>query len=218
MRLRWGVVRALVVTACGLMIVSRASAWSLESGAISWDGKAGTEAWTGHGTWDGAADGDGIYHTLSIHVFKQRHELVLKQGDQVLRSFPVALGRQPVGMKEFRGDNRTPEGRYYVCDKNANSRFHRFLGISYPNRDDADRAFAQRLITANQWADIFFANLRRSMPPASTLLGGRVGIHGHGGREQLPIDWTEGCIAVGDSEIEYLYDVVPIGTPVIITD
>jgi murein L,D-transpeptidase YafK len=155
---------------------------------------------------------------LSIYVFKQRHELLLKQGDTVLRSFQVALGRKPDGPKLFRGDNRTPEGRYYVCEKRPQSRFRRFLGISYPNRSDADRAFAERLITAEQWADIFFANLLKAVPPSTTLLGGRVGIHGHGEHPPDPFDWTEGCIAVSDAAIDYLYDVVPIGTPVVITD
>lgn len=160
-----------------------------------------------------ADDGAGV----TLRVFKQRHEMVLVDNYQLVRKFNVALGRSPVGAKIVRGDNRTPEGRYYVCEKNANSQFRRFLGLSYPNREDADRAFAHRLITANEWGEIFFANLQRGTPPWSTALGGRVGIHGQSGRD-MTFDWTEGCIAVTDADIDYLYETVPIGTPVIISD
>lgn len=168
----------------------------------------------GGGLPAGAAD-DGA--GMSLRVFKTRHEMVLIDNHQLVRKFNVALGRTPVGAKTVRGDNRTPEGRYYVCEKNANSQFRRFLGLSYPNREDADRGFARRLITANEWGEIFFANLQRATPPWSTALGGRVGIHGQSGRP-MTFDWTEGCIAVSDADIDYLYETVPIGTPVIISD
>ncbi|MFN8643265.1 MAG: L,D-transpeptidase [Candidatus Binatia bacterium] len=55
-------------------------------------------------------------------------------------------------------------------------------------------------------------------PPPRTRLGGMVGIHGFGSRDYVPIDWTEGCIAVSNEEIEYLYDLTPVGTPVIINE
>ncbi len=155
---------------------------------------------------------------LTIHVWKGRHLMRLEEGDRVLKEFQVALGKDPRVGKLQRGDGHTPAGKYYVCEKRPQSRFHRFLGISYPNLDDADRAFAERLISANEWADIFFANLRQTTPPWSTAMGGRVGIHGHGGRPMIPVDWTEGCIAVSDRDIDYLYDVVPLGTPVIINE
>jgi murein L,D-transpeptidase YafK len=165
--------------------------------------------------WPTSVGGQGA---LSITVHKARHELVLREGDQVLRTLQIALGKDHTASKLFRGDGRTPEGQYYICEKRPNSRFRRFLGISYPNIEDAERAYRERLISADEWADIFFANLQQSVPPWSTALGGRVGIHGYGGREELPIDWTEGCIAVSDADIDYLYDVVPLGTPVSISD
>ncbi len=155
---------------------------------------------------------------LVIHVQKGSREMWLQDGDRTVRRFRIALGQEPSAGKLFRGDGRTPEGKYYVCEKRPNSRFHRFLAISYPNIDDAERALANKLITADEWADIFFANLRQTTPPWNTLLGGQVGIHGYGGRKDMPIDWTEGCIAVSDSDIDYLYDAVPLGTPVVIAD
>ena len=155
---------------------------------------------------------------LTIYVHKRSHEMRLQDGEQVLRRFDVQLGTNPNGTKLVRGDNRTPEGRYYVCAKRPQSKFRRFLGISYPNVDDADRALAQQLIDANLWADIFFAHVRNQTPPWSTVMGGWVGIHGYGGRKPVPFDWTKGCIAVSDADIDYLYDRVPLGTPVVISD
>lgn len=155
---------------------------------------------------------------LSIHVWKARHEMALQQGDHTLRTFTVALGKEPSTGKLLRGDGRTPQGKYYICEKRPRSRFHRFLGISYPNIDDAERAFAEHLISADEWADIFFANSRQTIPPWSTAMGGHVGIHGYGGRDPIPVDWTLGCIAVSDPDIDYLYDRVPLGTPVIINE
>jgi murein L,D-transpeptidase YafK len=155
---------------------------------------------------------------LTIYVHKRSHEMRLQEGDRLLRRFEIQLGTNPTGTKLVRGDNRTPEGRYYVCEKRPQSKFRRFLGISYPNIEDADRALAQQLINANQWADVFFAHLRNQTPPWSTVMGGWVGIHGYGGRKPVPFDWTKGCIAVSDADIDYLYDRVRLGTPVVIGD
>ncbi len=168
-----------------------------------------TQAWS---------SGAGAQSELSIHVWKAQHTMWLQDGDRILRKFTVALGREPGAGKLLRGDDRTPEGTYYVCEKRPHSRFHRFLAISYPNVGDAERAFAEHLITAHQWADIFFANARQTTPPWSTALGGDVGIHGYGGRRPIAADWTKGCIAVSDPDIDYLYDRVSVGTPVIITE
>jgi murein L,D-transpeptidase YafK len=153
-----------------------------------------------------------------IHIRKASHQMWLQEGDRVVRTFRVALGTSPKARKLLRGDNRTPEGQYYICQKRPQSRFHRFLAISYPNIDDAERAFATHLISADEWAAIFFATLRQTTPPWQTALGGQVGIHGYGGRPPESFDWTAGCIAVSDADIDYLYDHVPLGTRVIISD
>ena len=164
-------------------------------------------------------DASGEYHGFPvIEVWKAERKMRLRQGDSLLGEFRVALGQQPRYGKEVRGDGRTPVGHYYVAEKNAESRFHRFLGLSYPNAEDADRGYRSGLIDATQWADIFVANLRGDVPPWGTVLGGRVGIHGYGGRPYVPVDWTEGCIAVSDEDIEFVFDRAPIGTPVIINE
>jgi murein L,D-transpeptidase YafK len=153
-----------------------------------------------------------------LQVWKQKHEMWLEQKGMVTRKFRVALGPQSSATKQYRGDGRTPVGTYYVVEKRPKSPFRHFLGINYPNIDDAERGFAEHLITADQWADILFATLRGEPPPSRTALGGRVGIHGYGGRPEAAIDWTQGCIAVSDADIDYLYPLVPIGTPVKIHD
>lgn len=138
----------------------------------------------------------------------------LWQQDRLVRSFRIALGKQPNGAKQHRGDSRTPVGRYYIGDKRPSRRFYKFLALTYPNIADAERGLERNLIDQQLWADILFAQLERTLPPQNTLLGGGVGIHGYGGRVELPIDWTEGCIAVSDNDIDYLYETVPVGTPV----
>jgi murein L,D-transpeptidase YafK len=154
----------------------------------------------------------------ALEVWKAKREMWLQQDGHTMRKFRVKLGGEPTAAKLHQGDGRTPVGHYYVSEKRPNSPFRHFLGISYPNVDDAERGFAAKLITADQWADILFANLRGEPPPWRTPLGGRVGIHGHGGRHARDSDWTEGCIAVSDDDIDYLFPIVPLGTPVNIHD
>jgi murein L,D-transpeptidase YafK len=151
-----------------------------------------------------------------IEIWKSRHEMQLRDGGQVMKRFQVALGIQPKAPKRMRGDLRTPVGRYYISEKRPSQQFYRFLGISYPNVVDADRGYKDRLIDARQWGVIFLANLRGDNPTWRTPLGGMVGIHGYGARPHIVVDWTEGCIAVGNDEIEVLYDTVSVGTPVLI--
>lgn len=167
---------------------------------------------------DGAYGSNGAGEYPVIEIWKSQRKLQFRQGETLVGEFRVVLGPQPQDTKQLQGDGRTPVGRYYISDKNPDSRFHRFLGISYPNEDDAERGYRSGLIDVGQWADIFLANLRGDSPPWHTVLGGRVGIHGLGGRPNVPVDWTEGCIAVGDDEIEFIFDRTPVGTPVIINE
>jgi hypothetical protein len=153
---------------------------------------------------------------LSLHVHKEKREMRLQRGDRLVRRFRVVLGFNPTAHKRRLGDGRTPEGRYLISEKNPSSKYHRFLGINYPSYDDAEWGLQQQLISGTQWADIFFAHMRRVTPPSSTPLGGRVGIHGFGHRPVVPLDWTQGCIAISNEEIDYLYDTLPLGTPVVI--
>lgn len=127
-----------------------------------------------------------------IVVDKSDRKMWLLSGNDVLKTYNIELGGNPVGHKQFEGDRKTPEGTYYIDRRNPNSNFHLSLGISYPN--EADRAFA--------------AAQGRSP-------GGDIFIHGRGDKpgSRRP-DWTAGCIAVRDREIEEIYAMVKIGTPI----
>ena len=127
-----------------------------------------------------------------IVVLKAQRRLELWRDGRVLRSFPVRLGRNPVGPKIFQLDGRTPEGVYVVDRRTRRTRFHRALHVSYPQAENIARAAAYRL------------------PP-----GGSIFIHGTpGSGPAFERDWTDGCIAVSNRAIEEIWDLVEIGTPI----
>src|SRR5882672_7062785 len=132
-----------------------------------------------------------------IVVEKSARTMTLMRDGKVLKTYKVALSREPVGAKERAGDHRVPEGEYLVDSKNAHSRFHLALHISYPNAADRERA------------------RKLAVSP-----GGGVEIHGLEakyawvGSLHRQINWTAGCIAVTNPEIEEIYKLVPVGTPV----
>jgi len=148
--------------------------------------------------------------TPRVEVRKGERDLYLFSGDTRLKRYRVGLGFEPTGDKQRQGDGRTPEGTFYVCTRLHQSKFHRFLGLSYPGPDDAARARREGAISAAQAKQIERAHRRREQPAWDTALGGAVGIHGKGGSS----DWTAGCVAVEDPEIEELFAVLPLGTPV----
>ena len=125
-------------------------------------------------------------------VKKAERKLYLLHGKQALKVYDIALGQDPVGHKEVEGDSRTPEGLYHIDRRNPRSAFHLSLGISYPNATDSARASS-----------------KGQMP------GGDIFIHGQAGKARAG-DWTEGCIAVTDDEIEEIYAMVRTGTPILI--
>ena len=129
-----------------------------------------------------------------IRVYKSRRLLVLDGAEGVVRTFPMGLGFAPEGHKQFEGDGRTPEGTYVIDRRNPNSLFHLSIGISYPNE-----------------ADIAYARAQGRSP------GGDIFIHG-GPRPGIDPtdkrDWTAGCIAVTDREIEDIYAMVKDRTPI----
>lgn len=156
---------------------------------------------------------------LRITVWKKRHRLEVLRGGRVVHSFHVSLGIDPVGPKETRGDGKTPVGTYIVYDKRPSERFRWFLALNYPHIEDANRAFAAGRISADTWADIWLADKMHETPPWDTPLGGFVGIHGTGAerkkaKQRQVSDWTDGCVALSDSDMDELYVMTPIGTEV----
>jgi lipoprotein-anchoring transpeptidase ErfK/SrfK len=94
----------------------------------------------------------------------------------------------------------------------------KWLGISYPDVGHAEEALRTKLIDNDEYREIIRANAARIIPPQNTALGGYIGIHGgHEKLTQAGINWTEGCIAMLDQDLEFVFKTVPVGTPVIIT-
>src|SRR5258707_67493 len=141
------------------------------------------------------ASGESIVDRVIIN--KAKRELFLMHADKVVKSYRVALGRNPVGPKTRQGDGKTPEGVYSISGRNPASSFHRALRVSYP--DSADRALAKRLDVA---------------PGGDIMIHGLPNGQGHIGKAHLQTDWTEGCIAVTDPEIEEIWGLVRDGTRV----
>jgi murein L,D-transpeptidase YafK len=134
---------------------------------------------------------DGPEFTFIV-VDKGARRMHLLHHDQVLQSHDIRLGFAPVGHKQIEGDGKTPEGLYHIDRRNPNSQFHLSLGVSYPN--DEDRAYA-RSIGKSPGGDIFI----------------------HGQKSFFAMgkgDWTWGCIAVSNREIEDIYAMVNTGTPI----
>lgn len=130
-------------------------------------------------------------------VNKAKRELLLFRKGNVIRSYKIALGREPVGPKQRQGDGKTPEGDYTISGRNAASKFHRSLRISYP--DGSDRARASR-----QGVD----------PGGDIMIHGLPTGRGFIGAAHRVMDWTEGCIAVTDAEIEEIWRLVPDGAKI----
>jgi hypothetical protein len=129
---------------------------------------------------------------------------------------PVALARA-AGPKRVRGDHRMPEGDYRIAaPARPSARFHRFLPIDYPSPADAERGLADGRIGAAERDAIVRAHRAGRMPPQETPLGGHLGFHGEGRRWKGSgaLDWTEGCIALADADVERLGRLAPPGTPV----
>lgn len=146
---------------------------------------------------------------MNIVITKHTGTLVVYDGDEAVLHVPVVLGKNP-GDKQREGDLATPEGDFYICYKNPQSKYHRFLGLSYPTIEDAERGLRDGLITPAECEQIREAIAQKKCPPWKTALGGEVGIHG-----PCPnVTWTHGCIAMSVEQIERLYDLLELGDEV----
>ncbi|MFC3527969.1 murein L,D-transpeptidase family protein [Paracoccus mangrovi] len=130
-----------------------------------------------------------------IVVKKGERKLYLISGKSLLKKYDINLGKQPIGDKQYEGDGKTPEGVYFIDRFNPNSRYHLSVGISYPSARDVAEAASMGLRP-----------------------GGDIFIHGLGpeGRALNRPDWTAGCIAVKDEEIEEIFAMLRPGVPIFI--
>jgi murein L,D-transpeptidase YafK len=145
-----------------------------------------------------------------VVIHKRARKLQLFSGQTLLAEYPMALSARPEGAKQREGDRKVPEGNYFVCEKHPSRRFYLFLGLSYPSIEDAERGVRQGLIDSHQAQAIRTAIQSGRCPPWNTPLGGAIGLHGGGTWR----DWTLGCIALNDADIEILYLLLQVGDPV----
>jgi murein L,D-transpeptidase YafK len=151
---------------------------------------------------------------LLIEVSKSRRTLSARCEGGAILDMTAAVGREPRGHKLGAGDDRTPEGRYRVSGRARPSRFHLFIPIDYPSAEDARAALDEGRISPREHARILYAATFGLAPPGDTALGGGLGLHGEGRRwqgESARLDWTNGCVAVTDPEIEFLAHRVEVG-------
>ncbi len=132
-----------------------------------------------------------------VIVMKKERTLALMSGGKVLKVYKIALGGNPVGPKQREGDHKTPEGTYVLDRRNAKSKYYRSIHISYPNEEDRERA---RKLGVSPGGDVMVHGL----PNGFGWLGATHRVH----------DWTDGCIAVTDQEMDEIWSAVPDGTPI----
>lgn len=133
-----------------------------------------------------------------VVINKSDRMMYLVSGKTVLKSYKIGLGNQPTGAKQFEGDGKTPEGIYFIDRFNPRSAYHLSVGINYPRPDDSARAMS---LGRRPGGDIFFHGRGRD---------------GEAARRAGKADWTAGCIAVEDAEIEEIYAMLTTGVPVVI--
>jgi murein L,D-transpeptidase YafK len=132
-----------------------------------------------------------------IVIEKNQRKMTVYHDGKPVKEYRIALGFQPIGHKEQQGDGKTPEGLYKIVTKNAQSRFHRSLKISYPSESDRKHAAAHNVDAGN---DVMIHGLMNGLGWID---------HAH-----RLMDWTKGCVAVTSREIEEIYEATAVGTPV----
>ena len=151
-----------------------------------------------------AADDD-----VWLLVDTQSQSLMVKKGDQTVDVFNnIAIGQNGAGFKHRRGDSVTPLGTYKIAWINDKSNFRRFFGFNYPSMDNAHDALFQGLINLKDFQRILAAHQRGVTPPQNTPLGGQLGIHGLGRADERihrMTNWTRGCIALTNGQIDRLF-------------
>jgi murein L,D-transpeptidase YafK len=164
----------------------------------------------------GRAEGREIWLLVDTQVLT----LEVKAGDQTLARFEgIAIGRGGVAKDRVKGDQKTPLGKFRVAWLNPNSRYHYFIGLDYPQRTQVDRAFRKGVLDEVQHSRLLRSLYEGGVPLQNSPLGGQIGIHGLGRADpQLHelSNWTEGCVALTNEQIDRLRDYVRIGMTVLI--
>ena len=157
-------------------------------------------------------------------ISKKDKELIVEKEGEVIKKYHIATGKGGKGTKRKQGDSKTPQGVYRISKFKESNRFHYFIQLDYPNLVDAWYGYKNEVIDAKEFKRIATAYKNREIPPQDTKLGGFIGIHGLGEENEKKlaihqdINWTEGCIALTNAEINDLRKFVDVGTPVIIKE
>jgi len=155
-----------------------------------------------------------------IRVSKSEQTLHVYRGRDLIFDWPTDLGYNFFADKVKRGSAaepdhwRTPEGEFFVVAKNPQSQFHRAFVLNYPNARNAERGLEEGLISEAEYDAITTAEAQFRVPPMSTALGGFIEIHGDG--TGIRSNWTQGCIAITNTQVNTLWDMIQVGTPVLI--
>jgi len=154
-----------------------------------------------------------------VIVIKNKYKLYFYENKKLIKTYEIGLSQSPIGDKKQQGDNKLPEGEYYLIQK-AKGPFggkwghylgERWIRISYPNKKDAISGLKRKIITKKQYDKILKATKEKNIPPKTTRLGGGIGIHGW-----IKEDWsntenrdlTWGCITMHNKDIEEFYDLI----------
>lgn len=155
-----------------------------------------------------------------IRISKKSQTLYVYRGSALIEKLPVDLGYNYFADKERRGSMsrrdhwRTPEGQFYVVSRNARSQYYKAFVLNYPTADDAEDGLKRGFISRSEYAAIVKAERESAVPPMNTALGGWIEIHGNGTGARS--NWTQGCIALTDKDMDRLWKWVELGAPVLI--
>lgn len=155
-----------------------------------------------------------------IIVKRSENKLLVEKNDKVIRSYHAAIGSGGRKAKQKEGDRLTPMGTYHIVDIKDSERFHLFLQLDYPSVRDAINGLKAGHIKKSQYRRILDAHIFGGVPPQNTPLGGVIGIHGIGveTEDKLEIhqiaNWTQGCVALRNKEVDELLKFVKVGTEV----
>jgi len=168
---------------------------------VSWAGTAVARG-PGDGHLDPASvDKDKIF----LLIDKSNYRMYLYEDTRLLKTYKVVFGNNNLGDKRMEGDRETPEGTFHIVDKHADKRWNKFMLLDYPTSKEKDR---------------FNALKSKGAIPSGARIGGGIGIHGARPGVQSAIDlrinWTNGCIGMKTADVNELYQIVQIGTPVVI--
>ncbi len=161
---------------------------------------------------------DNSLDTIRILIDTKALTLKVLQGDREMLTFSdIAIGRYGTSLDRRRGDSKTPLGHFIIAWITDDTSFHRFFGFNYPSKEYAERAFKAGYLDKKTWGKIHQALAAGRLPPQNTVLGGNLGIHGLG-RGDINVhkrfNWTNGCVALTNDQIDRLTLWVKIGTPV----